>query len=96
MFLEKHYEDPTYIDKVWWSDEAIFKMNGHINHNNCVYWSTDNPNIVMEKELNLPGVTIWCAISSSGIIGPFFFNVTVTSQSYLKTMKEKNWLHIQH
>ena len=78
-FLENVSEDPTYVHKVWWSDEAILKLNGHINHHNCVYWSTDNPNIIIEKELNLPGITIWCVISSSGIIGSFFFDTTVTS-----------------
>ena len=29
-FLKNISEDSTYIDKVWWSDEAIFKLNGHI------------------------------------------------------------------
>ena len=95
-FLKNVSEDSTYVDKVWWSDEAIFKINGHINRHNCVYWSTKNPNIVIEKELDLPGVTVWCAIFSSGIIGPFFFDITVISQSYLEMLKEKFWPCIQH
>ena len=53
------------------------------------YWSADNPNIVVEKELNLPRVTVWCAISSSGIIGPFFFDIAVTSQSDLANAERK-------
>ena len=56
------------VSEVWWSDEATFKMNGYINRNNYVYWSTDNPNIVIEKELNLPGVTVWSTRQFGGPI----------------------------
>lgn len=95
-FLQNVSEDSTYIDKIWWSDEAIFKLNGHINRHNCVYWSAENPHVAIEKEVNLPGVTVWCAISSSGIIGPFFFDTSVSSQSYLTMLKEKFWPCVQH
>jgi hypothetical protein len=30
-FLAKLPENET---KIWWSDEATFKLNGHINHHN--------------------------------------------------------------
>jgi hypothetical protein len=36
---------------------------------NCVYWSDVNPNVILEKDVNLPGVTFWAAISVSDIIG---------------------------
>lgn len=49
----------------------------------------------MEKPLNCQKVTVWAALSSRGIIGPFFFEdtegdtVTVNSERYLKLMKSK-------
>ncbi|UYV74068.1 hypothetical protein LAZ67_11002026 [Cordylochernes scorpioides] len=33
-----------------WTDEAIFKLNGHINRHNCVYWSSENSQVEIEKE----------------------------------------------
>ena len=57
---------------VWW-DEATFKLNGKINQHNSVYWTNENSNIVEEKAINVPGVTIWCGLSSRELIGPYFF-----------------------
>ena len=36
---------------------------------------TKTPNIVEEKTVNLPGVVVWCVLSSRGLIGPYFFEV---------------------
>ena len=73
IFLNKVNEDITFLEKIWWSDETTFKLNGHINHHNCVYWSNENPHIILEKDANSPGVTVWAAISCMGLIRPIFF-----------------------
>ena len=49
MFLQNVCEDPTYIDKNLWFDEAVFKLNGHITRHNCVYWSVENPHVAIER-----------------------------------------------
>lgn len=87
MFLDLMRDDTTLLDKIWWSDEACFKLNGHINRHNCTYWSHENPYVVLEKEVNLPGITVWAAISSSGVIGPFFFEAPVTGERYLDMLQ---------
>ncbi|MFW5443335.1 MAG: hypothetical protein ACKE51_03370 [Methylococcaceae bacterium] len=81
--------DPASIDRIFWTDEATFKLNGHINRHNCVFWNTENLHHILEKDVNLPGVTVWCAISSNGIIGPYFHDGTVNSHSYLNMLQ--NW-----
>ena len=43
------------------------------------------------KELNVPGVTVWGGITSAGLVGPFFFESTVTGALYLKMLQEKVW-----
>lgn len=88
-------EDNTFIDRIWWSDEATFKLNGHINRHNCVYWSADNPGLIIEKEVNLPGICVWAAISSNGLLGPYFFDGTVTSEKYLGMLREYLWPRIR-
>lgn len=70
IFLNKVNENKTFLDNIWWSDEATFKLNGHTNHHNCVYWNDVNPYFIMEKDANLPGAMVWVTISSMGIIRP--------------------------
>ena len=45
-------------DSIFWSDEATSKFNGTIIRHNCVYLANENPNIVEEKTVNLPGVDV--------------------------------------
>jgi hypothetical protein len=53
-------------------------MNGTVNRHNCLYWAPVNPHVHVGKEVNLPGVNVWCGLSPRGLIGPFFFEGTVT------------------
>ena len=80
-------EDPEILNKIIWSDEATFKLSGHINRHNCVYWSHENPHLVLEKQNKQPGVTVWGAISTRGVIGPVFFDGTVNGENYLKCLE---------
>ncbi|MCP4489021.1 MAG: transposase, partial [Gammaproteobacteria bacterium] len=93
-FIQQAEADTNFVDRVIWTDEATFKLNGHINRHNCVYWSDENPHEVLEKDLNSPGVMVWAGTSSSGIIGPFFFQGTVSGDSYLKLITEEVWPEI--
>ena len=86
-FEEMFRANPASIDNIIWSDEATFKLNGHLNRHNCIYWNDTNLHHIIEKDVNMPGVTVWCGISSVGIIGPYFFDGSVTGQSYLYMLK---------
>ena len=87
IFEEMFRADPSWINNIIWSDEAIFKLNGHLNCHNCVYWNATNLHYMIEKNVNLPGLTVWCGISSVGIIGPYFFDGCVTGKSYLEMLQ---------
>lgn len=65
-------------------NEATFQTNGRIDRHNCVYWSDSNPHFILEHELNVPRVIVWGGIWSNGVVGPFFFEGNVTSESYLQ------------
>ena len=54
LFLDMVEADETILDRVFWSDEACFKLNGQINRHNCVYWDSENPRVTVEEEVNLP------------------------------------------
>ncbi|KAJ4432746.1 hypothetical protein ANN_21384 [Periplaneta americana] len=79
--------NPGRFSRLVWSDEDTFKLNGTINRHNCVYWANENPHIFQEKAVNFPGLTVWYALSSRGIIGPYFFEGTVTGEKYLQMLE---------
>lgn len=96
LFTEMLQQEKGLLDRVIWSDEAIFKLNGHVNKHNCVYWCEENPHVTITQEINSPGVIAWCAICSNGIVGPFFFDTHVNADSYLALLKEKLWPAVEH
>ena len=76
-----------------WSDEATFKLNGSINRHNCTYWGLEsywglNPHVMVDHHVNSPGITVWCGLSSRGLIGPFFFDATGTGLVYLNLLQQ--------
>lgn len=87
-------EEELDLDDVFFSDEAHFDLHGNVNKQNMRYYATGNPQITCPKPLHSPRVTVWCAVSSRAIIGPYFFeddngrNVTVNGDRYLKMINE--------
>lgn len=79
--------DESFLSKICFSDEATFHLHGRVNRHNCVIWGTENPKAVHEIPIKSPKVTVWCGLTNKEIIGPYFFENNVESQSY-QTMLE--------
>jgi hypothetical protein len=60
-------------DKIMWSDKAHFKFSGAVNRHNCVCYSTKNPHVTIDGQLNQPGITVWAGPSCKGVLGPIYF-----------------------
>lgn len=91
--IEMAEEDNNFINCLFMSDEAHFDLNGNVNKQNCRIWSQSNPQILHEMELHPERVTVWCAVSSRCIVGPYFFEengvtATVNGDRYLNMLKE--------
>ena len=86
-WFESMMRDEAFTGKVVWSDEAQFRLNGTVNRHHCVYWSYENPHVHLEKHINLPGLNVWCDLSSRSLIGPFFYEGTVTGALYLDMLQ---------
>ena len=86
-FVSLCEDDTTFLNQIVWTDEAAFKLSGHENRHNCVYWSDKNPHFTIATELNQPGIIVWTGISSAGIVGPVFFEGTVSGEKYLEKLK---------
>lgn len=51
-----------------------FHLDGFINRQNCLIWDSENPEMILEKQMNdIRTIAIRCALWSRGIIEPFFF-----------------------
>ncbi len=87
-YLIMRAANPFFERQILWSDEAQFKVNGRINKHNCVYWSDEHPHEILQREVNSPGVMVWAGINYRGIVGPYFFDGTVNSNTYQQLLHE--------
>ena len=89
--------DDDFLQKIIFSDEAHFHLCGFVNKQNCRIWAHENPRQIVEKPLHPQKVTVWCAFSANGIIGPYFFeneagnSVTVTGKRYCAMITNLLW-----
>ncbi|GBM20403.1 hypothetical protein AVEN_222107-1 [Araneus ventricosus] len=74
------------VSMLWCSDEAHFHLNGYVNWR---IWGTKNPHFAIEKSLYPQRVTVWCALSSRGIVGAIFFEQTVNSARYVEALRNQ-------
>ncbi|GFX30277.1 uncharacterized protein TNCV_1963841 [Trichonephila clavipes] len=76
---------PDFHERIWFSDEAHFWLNGYVNKQNCRIWSEANPQVYVETPLHPEKLTVWCALY--GLVESFFkndggHNVTVNGDRY--------------
>ena len=57
---EKLAEDSLLYQKIVYSDEAHFWLNGYVNNHNCRFWSKDQPEALQELTMYPEKVTVWC------------------------------------
>lgn len=67
-------------DKILFSDEAYFKLNGFVNRQNYRTCSSENPRLIVEKLIDPQSITVRYGFWAGGIIGSFFFK-NVSSQA---------------
>ena len=94
--LEKFNYNPALVDHILWSDECKFNRNGTVNQHNCTYWSTENPHAKFIVPNIEEGMMVWFGLSSNGLLGPYFFDETVTGSTYTKMFVDYAWPQLQH
>lgn len=82
--LTRIEDDENYLRKWFFSDESTFHVSGKVNTHNCRIWGSENSHDYRELERDSPKVNVWCAVSHTEVIGPFFFAETsINSVTYL-------------
>jgi hypothetical protein len=51
-------------------------------------YCSENPNVHVNKAVNLPGHSVRCGVSSTGAVELSFFEGTVTGAAYLSMLQE--------
>ncbi|XP_015793382.1 uncharacterized protein LOC107369929 [Tetranychus urticae] len=70
-------DSPMDPSKIIFSDEAHFWLNGFVNRQNYRIWGSQKPELVVSKPLHPQKITVWCGLTASGIVGPFFLEQTI-------------------
>ena len=85
-------EDPDFVRRnILFSDEANFYVSGEVNRQNCRYYSQDNPHFMLDsKEHSGPKIMVWCGLWRDHVLGPFFFNQTVTGERIYLNMLQND------
>lgn len=71
-FLARMEVDNEWPWNILWTDEAHFYLHGVVNTQNCRIWAKENPFARVSIPLHSAKVTVWCGMTASLIIGPFF------------------------
>jgi predicted RNA-binding protein (virulence factor B family) len=71
--LQKLQLDSDLLDKIWFSNESHFYLDGYFNKQNWRIWGSEKPEKFIQKSAHPKYVTVCCAISAQGLIGHYFF-----------------------
>ena len=86
--LNREENDPHYLNKIGFCDEATFNVGGVVNRHNCRIWGTENPHVLFEKPRVSAKLHVWCFVHVSGVVGPYFFtDPTMNGANYLDMLQ---------
>lgn len=89
QMLNKILDHSIDLGKIWFSDEAHFWLSGYVNKQNYRFWGKENPRIFSTTSMKPERITVWCALSEVGIIGPVFIRENVTGKVYKRILLNK-------
>lgn len=82
-------QDYNFLKYILWTDEANFSNRGMFNRKNMHYWSRENLFIAHPRNPQIQfSVNVWCGLIGGKIIGPVFYEGTLTGRRYVDMMSE--------
>ena len=93
-FLTCCDEDSCLPLRILCTDEAHFTLTGNVNRKNCVHWAGNNPHDVFVSSLHDEKVTVWCGITSTFILAPYFFEEVTDGDLKTCTVMSVLYLHM--
>lgn len=88
--LERHREDPQFLQKILWSDESTLKKDGYMNLHNLHEWHVENPHLMRQDRSQYRfKVNMWTGILNGRIIGPYELPENLDSEIYLDFLQNQ-------
>jgi hypothetical protein len=70
------------LDNLFYTGEARLHLSGYIYRPNSRIWSAENPYEMHEDALHSSNYGVGCEVPRKQIVGPYFFEETVTAEIY--------------
>lgn len=88
-FMMQLHDEPDFLRFICWTDESKFTNNGIINKQNNRYWADHNPYWTTDtNHQTVWGTNVWCGLLDGRLLGPYFYDGTLTGRRYLKFLTD--------
>ena len=88
LIKQKLQENPDFLKRIVYSDECSFSLGGAVKKQKVGVWGTKRPDIVYQSAQSTEYIMVWCVVSKTDIIGPYFFeDGTVTGERYKRMLR---------
>lgn len=78
-------QEPQFLRKIMWTDEAKFTRAGIVNHRNDHLWMAENPHAVRASTFQHEfSINVWAAIIDDKLIGPIELPHTLNGPRFLE------------
>lgn len=82
-------QDPNFLKRVLWTDEAQFTRSGLFNSRNFHMWMEDNPHATWEHSHQYQfSVNMWAGIIDNKLIGPIELPARLNAEHYLNFLRD--------
>lgn len=85
--INRFQADPGLMDRILWSDECTFTVNGMFNNKNFVYWRDENPfNVRATKHQYRWSINYWCGMVGDRLV-KFLYYTNQINSLFIKKIK---------
>ena len=82
-WLLQQADNPTFLTKILFTDEATFARNGITNYHNDHLWAEENPHgRIITRHQQQFKINVWAGIIGDYLIGPFLLPHRLTGDGY--------------
>jgi hypothetical protein len=88
--IDRINANPRLLNRIMFSDEATFQIDGVVIKHNHRLWSQSNPHWVKENKTQYARkVSVWCGIIKDTVIGPFFIEGNLNGKTYKRLLRRQ-------
>ena len=86
--IEACEKNPGWHKHIVFSDESTFYLTGVVNRHNCNYYNLQNPHLREVEKLKSLGITVWAAVTFSGVLSFDISVHTMNAERYCQVLRD--------